>query len=55
MREWAALLFAASLPPAILGFGELAGKSNGIARTLAAFLIAVALTCLMLSFRRRRS
>ncbi len=55
MREWAALLFAAALPPAIVGFGEFAGKSNGIARTLAAFLLAMALTCLALSFRRRRS
>lgn len=55
MREWAAYLFAAALPPAILGFGEYAGKSNGIARTLGVFLVALALTCLALSFRHRRS
>jgi len=53
MREWAGLLLSAAILPAILGFGEYAGKSNGIARTLAAFLLAMALTCLALSLRRR--
>lgn len=55
MREWAGYLLLLALPPLVLGFGDLAGKSDGIARTLGIMLFVLALVCAALSFRRRRS
>ncbi len=55
MRNWSAYIVALALLPAIVGFGDVAGQSSGIARTLAVLLAAIALFAFVADLLRRRS